>query len=327
MKNALIIGLVYCLLGNCTNKPDPYVVEQNMLDCFYKAHATHSINIKQTMQQIESIFLRYHVLKDTSGQSYYGLLQQLSKSANFILEADPGFNKALDSLKYIPNGIRCRDSAFVPQDSLEIIRSKFYQVTQNFSNTLDTLQDVHFGLLLTSSLDILTPEDFDHTFYKTLTLSLLASMVRHHTLTTTNTVETLPILPPHNGPQELDENNIFSIMINKKGAILAQNNPVKIHQLKAMVTKFLLSTKSKYRAKTGLKKGYKFIEGIISINTQQGAPYKSYVQVLDKVQAAYNQLRDQYARKIFNKGYEKLNELQQDTIRQLVPLNISETSL
>ncbi|OJJ21812.1 hypothetical protein BKI52_15050 [marine bacterium AO1-C] len=323
MKNLWIVGLFLCFLSSCSTAQDPYVVEQKMLDCFYHTHTKHDIKVKQIIQQIEGIFVRYQVLKNSSAKSYQALLQQLSKSEDFILKAAPGFNKALDSLKYIPNGIRCRDSAFAPKDSLEAISSKFYQINRSFSETIDTIQDVHPSLLLTNSLNILTSKDFEHPFYKTLTLSLIASMVKHKTLSTSNTVDNLPILPPHSKPN-LNEHNVFSILINKKGDVLAQREPVKVNQLTAMVAKFLLQTQSEYKAKAGLAKGHQVIEGIISMRTQKGTPYKTYVLVLDQVHAAYNQIRDRYARKIFSKKYQNLNKSQTDLIRKIVPLNISE---
>ncbi len=63
---------------------------------------------------------------------------------------------------------------------------------------------------------------------------------------------------------------------------------------------------------------------VISIQNDATTSYKTYIAVQNEVVRAYNELREEGARKYFNTSYEELTKEQQDQINELYPQRISE---
>ena len=63
---------------------------------------------------------------------------------------------------------------------------------------------------------------------------------------------------------------------------------------------------------------------VISIQNDATTSYKTYIAVQNEVVRAYNELREEGARKYFNTSYEELTEDQQKQINDLYPQRISE---
>ncbi len=63
---------------------------------------------------------------------------------------------------------------------------------------------------------------------------------------------------------------------------------------------------------------------VISVQTDRGTPYEIYFLVQDELVAAYNELRDDAAKRYFHHTYAVLNDEQQAAIRQYYPQRISE---
>lgn len=63
---------------------------------------------------------------------------------------------------------------------------------------------------------------------------------------------------------------------------------------------------------------------VISIQNDATTSYKTYIAVQNEVVRAYNELREEGARKYFSTSYEELTKEQQDQINELYPQRISE---
>ncbi len=63
---------------------------------------------------------------------------------------------------------------------------------------------------------------------------------------------------------------------------------------------------------------------VISVQTDRGTPYEVYFEVQDVIVGAYNELRDEAAKRYFSKPYEKLSEEEKIAMRTLYPQKISE---
>ncbi len=63
---------------------------------------------------------------------------------------------------------------------------------------------------------------------------------------------------------------------------------------------------------------------VISVQTDRGTPYDMYFQVQNELVAAYNELRDDAAKRYFHRAYVALNEEQKAAVRQYYPQKISE---
>ncbi len=63
---------------------------------------------------------------------------------------------------------------------------------------------------------------------------------------------------------------------------------------------------------------------VISVQTDRGTSYGVYFQVQDRLVKAYNELRNDLAKKKFNCSFEQCSVKQKEAIRKALPLKISE---
>jgi hypothetical protein len=63
---------------------------------------------------------------------------------------------------------------------------------------------------------------------------------------------------------------------------------------------------------------------VISVQTDRGTSYWIYFEVQDKLVKAYNELRDKLSKDEFGYKYEFLTAEQQEAVREVYPMKISE---
>jgi len=127
------------------------------------------------------------------------------------------------------------------------------------------------------------------------------------------------------------ERNVFSVLVNYRNEIAVKGQPVHISQLKSMTKEFLdnpmnaeklpekVDTEVEYFGVIPITK-----HAVISLQNDRGSQYQLYLAVQNELQAAINELRNEAARRRFNKPYNDLDENQQKAIRVIYPQRISE---
>ena len=78
------------------------------------------------------------------------------------------------------------------------------------------------------------------------------------------------ILPAEGNELEVNRKNITSILINDKGKVLMDDNPIKINQIKSKATKKIASNNNI----------------IFSVMTHKNTKYEDYILVLDQLKQA-----------------------------------------
>ena len=147
----------------------------------------------------------------------------------------------------------------------------------------------------------------------------------------------------------LNKKNVLEIYINKKNQLFANGNTIKISELKKVAIHFIdngggvdfnqkpcdwcegekNTTSSDHPSKA-----------IISINSDRSTHYKTYIEVLDILNASYTILRNKLAVKLYHRNFESLVEdfkkskynnksLQQkiNTIKEKYPLLLLDTEI
>ena len=69
---------------------------------------------------------------------------------------------------------------------------------------------------------------------------------------------------------------------------------------------------------------FKVSKGIISLKNDNGTSYDTYVAVQNELTAAINELRDKLSVSHFGRKYDKLSEKEQEAVRKIYPMSISE---
>ncbi len=158
-------------------------------------------------------------------------------------------------------------------------------------------------------------------------------------------------LPPKEPtpPIEVPERNIFRVSLNKNNELFVEDKIMQLGDLKLAAIDFLDNGGSK----PGDKNHCSYCLGdkspnasdnpriaIVSLNSDRGATYGTYILVQNELTAAYNELRNREARRLFSRDFEEMEEAYYDSttsnkmkiklkedigkIRSMFPMNLSE---
>lgn len=144
----------------------------------------------------------------------------------------------------------------------------------------------------------------------------------------------LPPMPREEDMQNQDrirERNVFLVMINKNNELLVELEPFDITQLREKAKEFIANPNNDPALPEKTVQEVPYFgtvevcnKGVISVQNDRGTSYKTYLQVQNELVAAYNELRDELAMQRFGERFDDLPEDQQEAIRTIYPLNISE---
>ena len=143
-----------------------------------------------------------------------------------------------------------------------------------------------------------------------------------------------PPIPPDQKVEDTDINkrNLFVVKINWENKLLVQGQELDIKQLRAKAKEFIANPEDKadmpklYEEDFGQPFGtLKYTkEHVISVQNDMETQYQAYLDVQNELVAAYNELREECAKKYFNKSYNELDEEWQKKISKIYPQKISE---
>ncbi len=156
-------------------------------------------------------------------------------------------------------------------------------------------------------------------------------------MTTTMDTDTgLPRMLPPMVPDTQDDvppinkRNVFVVLINAKNQLLVQGQYLDMQDLKDKAKEFIENPldKSDLPAKD-LKDipffgEYPVSKGVISLQNDRGTQYQKYLTVQNELQLAYTELREDLAKRKFNKKFSECSDEEQDAIKQIYPQRISE---
>ncbi|MBK7806504.1 MAG: biopolymer transporter ExbD [Saprospiraceae bacterium] len=124
-----------------------------------------------------------------------------------------------------------------------------------------------------------------------------------------------PESPP---PLSIHERNVFSVLVNAQNQLLVRGKAMDIADLKNSTKIFIKNPTNdpKMSEKPSL--------AIISLKNDRGTKYQMYIEVYNELKSAYNELWEEEARTKYRQNLNELTALQQKTIKDDIPLVISE---
>lgn len=143
----------------------------------------------------------------------------------------------------------------------------------------------------------------------------------------------LPPMPDKNQKvedQKVNRRNIIIVRINSQDRLFAGNELMDVSQLKDKIKHFLNNPSDD---PTLPEKEVKDIEGfgqyavskgVISLQNDRGTSYRAYIEVQNELVKAINELREEFSKSKYGKGFASLTEEQQDIVKKCIPQNISE---
>jgi|SRR5690625_144947 len=129
----------------------------------------------------------------------------------------------------------------------------------------------------------------------------------------------LPPIPDDVEPPPIRERNMLRILVNAQGMVLLNDEPVSIAEVQQRVEEFVENPANNPDLSESPD------DAIVSIKTDRQTPYNVYIDMLDEVMGAYENLRNQASMNQYGVPYNSLeeNSVQQETIRELFPKRIS----
>lgn len=141
-------------------------------------------------------------------------------------------------------------------------------------------------------------------------------------------------VPPDQKVENTDINkrNLMVVKINSANQLMVQGQLLDIKQLRAKAKEFIKNenddatlpklVEEDFGEPIGVVRYTK--DHVISVQNDVDTQYQAYLDVQNELVAAYNELRDECARRYFNKGYNELDEDQQKQVQKVYPQKISE---
>jgi biopolymer transport protein ExbD len=142
----------------------------------------------------------------------------------------------------------------------------------------------------------------------------------------------LPPIQEEPTPERIDVNkrNVLIVNINFRNELQVGGEIMQMSSLREKVKEFILNPNDNLNLSAKKAEEIDFFgemqisKGIISLTNDLGTSYKTYVEVQNEVTEAINELRDQISKEKFGKIFDKLPEAEQDAVKKIYPMAISE---
>jgi biopolymer transport protein ExbD len=139
--------------------------------------------------------------------------------------------------------------------------------------------------------------------------------------------------PPVENEQDIDINqrNIFEVLINSANMLLVEGKPGNINTLKEDAKTFFLNPNNdpnlpeKKLENVDLIGEVYISKGVISLKNDRGTSYEMYIRVQNELTKAFQEMRDEFSVEKFGIKYDKLTDTEkQEAIQAVIPMAISE---
>lgn len=328
MKYILIFTLSIFTFNFCFGQD--YSIESKHFDCFVKTATELGIDLKKELSDFEKYLINTGVLADKSGESYYKIYEIIKETGNI----DFVFQYSLfDSIK---SNLDNNEFSDLNSDWLRVIEKS--QETESFKRSklfqlkigIDSINDIDNNNLREIAvviLRILSPKDFEHNYYKLTTLLML-------TTAQDKDLGLIRILPPPENNEKLSidkRNTLFVYVTTDNDSVKLNNKKVSIEDLTEIVERYIISDSKDTTMPELIPKHIDLIGDCfqsrltILLQNDRETKYYTYKSVQDKLNDAFIKARNDKAMEFFKLEFDKLSIEQQNSIRKLVPLRISET--
>jgi len=135
---------------------------------------------------------------------------------------------------------------------------------------------------------------------------------------------------PDDQPPPIKERNVFAVLLNAQNQLLVEGKPMQVEDLCEAAKEFIQNPTNDENLPEKKTVEVKFFgpvevsKGVISLRNDRGTEYQAYLMVQNELVRAYNELRQDLAKKKFGKDYDKLDDEQQAAIREIYGQKISE---
>jgi biopolymer transport protein ExbD len=129
----------------------------------------------------------------------------------------------------------------------------------------------------------------------------------------------LPPIPDDTEPPPVRERNLLNILVNAQGMVLMDDEPTSINAVRERIKAFVDNNGVDPELSESPD------DAIVSIKTDRRTPYNIYIDMLDEVMAAYDELRNQASMDRFGVPFSSLERqgVEREEIVDMYPKKIS----
>ncbi len=121
-------------------------------------------------------------------------------------------------------------------------------------------------------------------------------------------------------PPVVKKKNVLEIVINGQDQMLIEEEPADVKDVKKIAIDFITNNGKDPKSSDSPQKA------VISIKHSRETSYKKYISVYNELIAAYNEIRNRYARQKYGKPFDKLTEEEQKAVKEAYPQKIAEST-
>jgi len=121
-------------------------------------------------------------------------------------------------------------------------------------------------------------------------------------------------------PPVIKKKNVLEIVINGQDKMLIEEEPADVKDVKKIAIDFITNNGKDPESSDNPQKA------VISIKHARETSYKKYLSVYNELIAAYDEIRNRYARQKYGKPFDKLTEEEQKVVKDTYPQKIAEST-
>ncbi|MBN1119011.1 MAG: biopolymer transporter ExbD [Bacteroidales bacterium] len=141
----------------------------------------------------------------------------------------------------------------------------------------------------------------------------------------------LPQMTTDPAPVTLHKRDIMEVWINRDNQLMVRGELLPLNQLRGKAKEFISNAENLAnlpKKETIVLKGIGSVDvtsnHLISLQSDRGTSYNTYVAVQNELTAAYNELRDEFSNRNYRNSFNDLSKEKQDIVSEVYPMRISE---
>ena len=324
-----IISLLFIVFAfSCTGQN--YKIEDQLIQCLYETSNNIGIDFKKELLRYEKHLIKTGVLNDNSGKSYYEIYEEIEKTGDVNFFSDYSL---IDTLRLKTDSLNIQNIIFEGlklsekiKDSEDYKKSNLYKLSC-VMDSINNLNNINASVIAKAIIKILSPEDFQHDYYKMTTLWTFSKIFGSDS----GMLREFPVIENKQDSAKINPQNILTIHLTAEDSVLVDNKNIPVEELAVLIKSYVLNKRTdKKNIETELVNIHLIGDVlrsklVISFQTNRNTKYSTYMEVLNELIRAYNELRDEAAQKYFKNKFDDLDSEQKDAIIKLIPKNITET--
>ncbi len=321
----LNISFLIVLLVTISCKKE-HCVESEIMDLMLECSGKEK-EFNEYLLKVETEFVRQGILEDRNGASYYHIFESIAETGKIDFEFGQPLTDYVNTEQV---------SQFVCNDSITLSKIKKLSESEEYQKSRIAVLQTRFdsllnlglfdaGLVAKEVVDVLSPRDFNHIYYKYTTLSLII---------TTQAIDDglsrkLPPPEPEGEKEIIEARNLVNITIKNKSVEL-EGQVIKLEDLTKKLEEYLSVQKISEKwpefrnANIPSIGDCKVSQVVFELQCSKGVEYDFYLEVQNSMQVSYRNVREKMSMKYFRSSFQKLDKKEQFAIKQLVPQRITE---